>query len=82
MYRQILLDHTQTSLKQKITFRENVNEPIHDFEFRTVTFGVNSAPFLARKVASAHPLASEVLLNRMCGDDVLAVAHCFQYNIH
>ncbi|XP_075163779.1 uncharacterized protein LOC142236428 [Haematobia irritans] len=82
MYRQILLEPSHTRF-QRILYRSNVNEPIRDYELKTVTFGVNSAPFLAvstlhhlaKEVQATHPRASDILMNSMYVDDVLAGAH-------
>ncbi|XP_075151482.1 uncharacterized protein LOC142225579 [Haematobia irritans] len=82
MYRQILVDPNQTSF-QRILFRTNPQNPLEDFELKTVTFGVNCAPYLAIRtmiqladdVQSQYPKASEILRNCMYVDDALAGSH-------
>ncbi|XP_011067910.1 PREDICTED: uncharacterized protein LOC105154245 [Acromyrmex echinatior] len=68
MYRQILIDSTQTPL-QRIFWRESPDEPIKTFELLTVTYGTSSASFLAiralRKLADStdcYPMASQIAL--------------------
>ncbi|XP_075155812.1 uncharacterized protein LOC142229153 [Haematobia irritans] len=82
MYRQILVDPRHTSF-QRILYREDANGPIRDYELKTVTFGVNCAPYLAIRtllqlacdVQSIYPLASDILRNSMYVDDALVGAH-------
>ncbi|XP_075150561.1 uncharacterized protein LOC142224663 [Haematobia irritans] len=82
MYRQILVDPSHTPF-QRIIFRGNPQYPIQDFELKTVTFGVNCAPYLAVRtllqladdIQSTYPLASSILRNSMYVDDALAGAH-------
>ncbi|XP_058978468.1 uncharacterized protein LOC131802916 [Musca domestica] len=82
MYRQILVSPSHTHF-QRILFRQNPTEPIKDYELKTVTFGVNCAPYLAIRtmiqlandVHDSYPLASHVLKNCMYVDDALAGAH-------
>ena len=82
MYRQILV-HPKHTTYQRILFRRNPEEDIKDYELRTVTFGVNCAPYLAIKTLlqlasdckARSPAASEILENHMYVDDVLAGSH-------
>ncbi|XP_037811016.1 uncharacterized protein LOC119603147 [Lucilia sericata] len=82
MYRQILVDPRHTPY-QRILFRDNPNSLVGDYELKTVTFGVNCAPYLAIRtvlqladdVRDTFPIASSILRNSMCVDDVLAGAH-------
>ncbi|XP_065365574.1 uncharacterized protein LOC135958605 [Calliphora vicina] len=82
MYRQILVDPKHTSY-QRILFRDSPNSPICDYELKTVTFGVNCAPYLAIRtllrladdVQDTLPIASSILRKSMYVDDVLAGAH-------
>ncbi|XP_059226988.1 uncharacterized protein LOC131998556 [Stomoxys calcitrans] len=82
MYRQILLDPSQTQF-QRILFRKSPKDPVEDFELLTVTFGVNCAPFLAIRtllqlaedVTDTYPLASKIIRENLYVDDVLAGAH-------
>lgn len=85
MYRQILLDTSQTQY-QRILFRNSPNDPIEDFELLTVTFGVNCAPFLAIRtllqlaedLKDSYPLASKIIRENLYVDDVLAGGHTIQ----
>ncbi|XP_065356083.1 uncharacterized protein LOC135950472 [Calliphora vicina] len=82
MYRQILVDPKETKL-QRIVFRRKSNEDLKEYELKTVTFGVNCAPFLAIRtllqlaedVEDKWPLASKILRHMMYVDDALAGAH-------
>ncbi|XP_065368746.1 uncharacterized protein LOC135961178 [Calliphora vicina] len=56
MYRQILV-HPDDRAFQRILYQPEPNGPIKDFELKTVTFGVNCAPFLA--IRTLHQLASD-----------------------
>ncbi|XP_070529904.1 uncharacterized protein [Cardiocondyla obscurior] len=49
MYRQILVDASQTKL-QRILWRGSECEAIQEYELLTVTYGTTSAPFLATRV--------------------------------
>ncbi|XP_075155773.1 uncharacterized protein LOC142229117 [Haematobia irritans] len=65
MYRQILVNASHTPF-QRILFRENPNNPVQEFELKTVTFGLNCAPYLAihtiiqlaNDVQEKYPLAT------------------------
>ncbi|XP_033239458.1 uncharacterized protein [Drosophila pseudoobscura] len=80
MYRQIWVDPKHTPF-QRILFR-NKEGLIRDYELKTVTFGVNCAPFLAIRVLqqlasdvqSRFPKASRIIRSFMYVDDVLAGA--------
>ncbi|XP_070141654.1 uncharacterized protein [Drosophila kikkawai] len=80
MYRQIWVDPQHTPF-QRILFR-NSNGELRDYELKTVTFGVNCAPFLAIRVLqkladdekSRYPQASHIIRHFMYVDDVLAGA--------
>ncbi|XP_075163097.1 uncharacterized protein LOC142235722 [Haematobia irritans] len=82
MYRQILVDPRHTPF-QRIIFRFHPDCPIQDYELKTVTFGVNCAPYLAIRtllqladdVQDIYPLASDILRNSMYVDDALVGAH-------
>ncbi|XP_075157897.1 uncharacterized protein LOC142231164 [Haematobia irritans] len=82
MYRQILVDPDHSRF-QKILFRKDPNLPIQDYELKTVTFGINCAPYLAIRtllrladdVQSVYPLASDILRKSMYVDDALVGAH-------
>ncbi|XP_043063799.1 uncharacterized protein LOC122319964 [Drosophila ficusphila] len=78
MYRQIWVDPKHTPF-QRILFRNKEGE-VSDFELKTVTFGVNCAPFLALRVLQQLaddvekdlPTASNIIRHFMYVDDVLA----------
>ncbi|XP_070075760.1 uncharacterized protein [Drosophila takahashii] len=78
MYRQIWVDPKHTPF-QRILFR-NKEGDIRDYELKTVTFGVNCAPYLAIRVLKQladdvdqqFPKASHIIRNFMYVDDVLA----------
>ncbi|XP_075162763.1 uncharacterized protein LOC142235394 [Haematobia irritans] len=82
MYRQILVDDRHTRF-QRIIFRTDQKFSVQDFELKTVTFGINCAPFLAIRsllqlandVENDLPLAARILRNMMYVDDALAGAH-------
>ncbi|XP_036329773.1 uncharacterized protein LOC118741907 [Rhagoletis pomonella] len=85
MYRQILLNPDDTKY-QRIIFRTSPTEPIRLYELKTVTFGVNCAPYLAIRtllqladdVQNSHPIASDILRKYMYVDDVLAGGHTIE----
>ncbi|XP_036341119.1 uncharacterized protein LOC118750508, partial [Rhagoletis pomonella] len=82
MYRQIMVHDNHTKF-QRIVFRTDTNEPISLYELKTVTFGVNCAPYLAIRtllqladdVENSSPIASNILRRCMYVDDVLAGGH-------
>ncbi|XP_046810948.1 uncharacterized protein LOC124420806 [Lucilia cuprina] len=82
MYRQILVNPSQTSF-QRIIFRSTPQHEPQDFELNTVTFGVNCAPYLAIRTLlelaniseQSNPSVSNILRNYMYVDDVLGGAH-------
>ncbi|XP_065356165.1 uncharacterized protein LOC135950558 [Calliphora vicina] len=85
MYRQILVDPKHTVF-QRILFRNSPNVIIQDYELKTVTFGVNCAPYLAIRtilqladdIEATFPKASHILRSSMYVDDALAGAHSIQ----
>ncbi|XP_036345055.1 uncharacterized protein LOC118754286 [Rhagoletis pomonella] len=85
MYRQIFVNENQTKY-QRIVFRTCPREPISLYELKTVTFGINCAPYLAIRtlheladeVESSFPIASEILRKCMYVDDVLAGGHSIE----
>ncbi|XP_018375252.1 PREDICTED: uncharacterized protein LOC108769021 [Trachymyrmex cornetzi] len=82
MYRQILVDPTQTSL-QSILWRENVDDPVSTYQLTTVTYGSVSAPYLATRclkyLAELHqrdfPEGARAIINDVYVDDLLTGAH-------
>ncbi|XP_029157246.1 uncharacterized protein LOC114929752 [Nylanderia fulva] len=85
MYRQVLVDPTQTCL-QRILWRDSPNESIKTYELLTLTYGTSSASFLAiaalRKQAEENstkfPIASKVVLNDFYVDDLVTGANTIQ----
>jgi hypothetical protein len=78
MYRQIEINPNHRFLLN-ILWRENPTEKLKCIELSTVTYGTNSAPYLATRVVneiattnfSEFPLASSALLNQTYIDDIL-----------
>ncbi|XP_059225279.1 uncharacterized protein LOC131997762 [Stomoxys calcitrans] len=89
MYRQILIDE-QDQQYQRCLFRKSQTEPVQDFALKTVTFGVNCAPYLAIRTLlqlstdskDSHPAASEILRNEIYVDDVLSGGHSIEEAKH
>ncbi|XP_063826513.1 uncharacterized protein LOC135075998 [Ostrinia nubilalis] len=79
MYRMILVHESDQHL-QKIVWRDHPQDPIKEYQLCTLTYGTKSAPFLALRTmkqlandeAERYPLASQVLLNNVYVDDLLA----------
>lgn len=77
MYLHIKLNESDQNL-QRILWRENSNEQISEYCLTTVTFGVNSSPFLAIATIQHHaqlklekfPEASHILLHDSYMDDL------------
>ncbi|XP_075162851.1 uncharacterized protein LOC142235484 [Haematobia irritans] len=77
MYRQIMV-HPEDRPYQRILFRQNGS--INDFQLKTVTFGINCAPFLAIRtlvqLASdsevQYPKSASILRNETYVDDILS----------
>ncbi|XP_075154241.1 uncharacterized protein LOC142227692 [Haematobia irritans] len=82
MYRQILV-HSDDINFQRVLFRPSPTSPIRDYALKTVTFGVNCAPYLAirtliqlaQDLEGSYPLAAEIIRKEMYVDDVLSGAH-------
>ncbi|XP_036346634.1 uncharacterized protein LOC118755949, partial [Rhagoletis pomonella] len=82
MYRQIRV-HQDDQEFQRILFRRPHNSEVQDFRLKTVTFGVNCAPFLAIRTLqqlakdsrNRFPLAEQVLLRDTYVDDILSGSH-------
>ncbi|KAJ8936303.1 hypothetical protein NQ314_012419 [Rhamnusium bicolor] len=85
MYRQVLITPEHRHL-QNILWRDNPDNDLKCIELQTVTYGTNSAPFLATRALvqlandniSSHPLASRVLLEQCYVDDILAGSDTFE----
>ncbi|XP_075157820.1 uncharacterized protein LOC142231087 [Haematobia irritans] len=82
MYRQIYV-HPDDRQFQRILFRNLSTETISDYCLKTVTFGVNCAPYLAIRTLlqlsedakDTHPTASSILQHQIYVDDVLSGGH-------
>lgn len=82
MYRQILVSEADQKLQQ-IYWRAQTNHPIRAYQLTTVTYGTNSAPFLAmmtlRKLAADEtnnfPTAARIILADFYMDDLVSGAH-------
>ncbi|XP_075162723.1 uncharacterized protein LOC142235354 [Haematobia irritans] len=82
MYRQIFVNPKHAPY-QRILYRSDPDSEIKDYQLRTVTFGVNCAPYLALRTLlqlaedeeKRFPLGSTILRNNMYIDDALAGAH-------
>ncbi|XP_059222988.1 uncharacterized protein LOC131996859 [Stomoxys calcitrans] len=82
MYRQIYV-HPEDREFQRILFRNSSTGKITDFRLKTVTFGVNCAPYLAIRTLvqlsedgrSSHPVASSILKHQIYVDDILSGSH-------
>lgn len=81
MYRQIRINPKQTFL-QNIVWRNNPNENLKCIELQTISYGTNSAPFLATRsikffadlYKKVYPLAAEVVNTQCYVDDLLCGA--------
>lgn len=68
MFRQILIDPSQTSL-QRILWKKTLNDPVQIYDLKTVTYGTASAPYLATRTLcqlaldekESFPLAASVI---------------------
>ncbi|XP_075157751.1 uncharacterized protein LOC142231017 [Haematobia irritans] len=82
MYRQVLL-HPEDRKYQLIFFRSNSDDQVKIYQLKTVTFGINCAPFLAIRsliqlsedCKENFELGSHVLRNETYVDDVLSGGH-------
>ncbi|XP_065079563.1 uncharacterized protein LOC135702458 isoform X2 [Ochlerotatus camptorhynchus] len=85
MYRQILIDPSQTQY-QRIFWRGSPSEALQVLELLTVTYGTSAASFLAvrsliqlaRDEIANHPEAAEVILYDSYMDDILSGAETVQ----
>ncbi|XP_004526271.1 uncharacterized protein LOC101457376 [Ceratitis capitata] len=89
MYRRILINKEDQDF-QRILFRKTPNSPIEDFKLKTVTFGVNCAPYLANRTLhqlaedckGEYPLAHNILRNEIYVDDILSGGNEIQSTIN
>lgn len=85
MYRQILVDKSQTSL-QRIFWRESPGEVLKVYELSTVTYGTASAPFLATRSMvqladdekTKFPLGASTVTEDFYVDDMLSGDDCLE----
>ncbi|XP_031635623.1 uncharacterized protein LOC116348696, partial [Contarinia nasturtii] len=77
MYRQILVNEDDRKF-QKILWRESPDQPISEYQLKTVTYGTSIAPFLATRTTkqmaldnmNEFPQAAQIILESMYMDDV------------
>ncbi|XP_075167694.1 uncharacterized protein LOC142239814 [Haematobia irritans] len=85
MYRQVLI-HPEDRKFQQIIFRPSPNQSAKQFQLKTVTFGINCAPFLALRTLqqlsedckNQYPKASDILRSEIYVDDVLSGGHTLE----
>ncbi|XP_054285929.1 uncharacterized protein LOC129002275 [Macrosteles quadrilineatus] len=81
MYRQILV-HPDDQKYQLILWRNNSSQDLSTYQLATVTYGVNSSPYLAIRTlhqlakdeGEAFPAAAQVLTSNTYVDDIIAGA--------
>ncbi|XP_061395654.1 uncharacterized protein LOC133331269 [Musca vetustissima] len=89
MYRQIQVNPNHASF-QRILYRFSPDEEIKDYQLKTVTFGLNCAPFLALRtlLQLAHdeehrfPVGAKILKDNMYVDDALVGVHSIPEGIN
>ncbi|XP_073820797.1 uncharacterized protein [Musca autumnalis] len=82
MYRQILINPNQSNF-QRIVYRSSPDEEIKDYRLKTVTFGLNCAPYLALRTLLQlaqdeeyrFPMGAKILKDNMYVDDALVGIH-------
>lgn len=82
MYRQVLINPKHANF-QRIVFRGSPDEELQDYKLKTVTFGVNCAPYLALRTLQQladdeerrFPFGARILRDSMYVDDALVGAH-------
>ncbi|XP_073841332.1 uncharacterized protein [Musca autumnalis] len=85
MYRQILVNPKHTDF-QRILFRCSEDEEIQEYRLKTVTFGINCAPYLALRTLlqladdeeKRFPIGSKILREAMYVDDALVGSHSIE----
>lgn len=78
MYRYIAM-HPDDQKLQKIVWRESPQEPLHEYQLCTVTYGTKAAPFLALRTlkqlaldeGDRYPKAKPILQNNFFVDDAM-----------
>lgn len=89
MYRQIQIhpDHRQF---QNILWRDKANEPVQILQLQTVTYGLNSSPFLATRCLEElalqererYPLAANAILKNTYVDDIITGSDSIEETIN
>ncbi|XP_073819973.1 uncharacterized protein [Musca autumnalis] len=82
MYRQIQINPDHASF-QRIIYRSSPDEDIKDYQLKTVTFGLNCAPYLALRTLlqlaqdeeERFPIGAKILKENMYVDDALVGIH-------
>lgn len=82
MYRQILV-HPDDRNFQLILWRDHPSQPLSSYQLNTVTYGINSSPYLAIKTlhqladdeGESFPAAATVLKNHSYVDDLISGAN-------
>lgn len=69
------LIHSEHARYHRIVFRNQGNTICRNFELKTVSFGVNCAPYLAIRTLLQLPFASVSLKDDFYVNDVLSGAH-------
>lgn len=88
MYRQVLIDPTQTKL-QRIFWRENESQILKAYELLTITYGTSVAPYLATRAliylaeiyARDFPIGAQHIIRDFYVDDILTGANTIQDTI-
>ncbi|XP_025419688.1 uncharacterized protein LOC112690013 [Sipha flava] len=88
IYRQILLKPNDCAY-QHILWRESPEEEVIEYELRTITYGVTSAPYLAirclheldAQAGSKLPAAKNILTRQTYVDDVVGADTEFELSI-
>lgn len=82
MYKQIMMHEDQRDL-QRFVYRFGPVEPIRDFRWKAVTFGIANAPYLAirtlkelaNREKDKYPIAASVIESCMYVDDAIGGCH-------
>lgn len=85
MYRQIVIDQSQTNLL-KIVWRDNPTMPIKTYKLQTITYGTASAPYLATRTlnqlatdeGASCPEAARIVKSDFYVDDLLTGVHSIE----
>lgn len=85
MYRQILIDPTQTRL-QRVLWRDDISRDVQTYELTTVTYGTSAAPYLATRslnylaelYAKEYPIGARCIARDFYVDDLLSGANTLE----